>query len=853
MTPAPQTHLVSADNQVLPTLGIAEISVKLNGLIVPFEFAVIPHLCNEVILGLDFLAHTHAVVDVFAKLVSFYDDIVIINLLNHFAKSDNIARVAQNYVVPPSSEAFIAVNVPKAYWLQSPNTATALLFESLPLTDETKCLVSRSLAETTDKIATIKVLNPFKHRLKLRKSQAIAQVQTVNSDILINLPPDFDQIVEDNVPAHANSTTKVAEQLYAASVEHEQLLSSPIIDELKIKIKNDKLTTAERNQLIKVLERNNTVFSRGMHDLPGTDIYEHHIEVDNHRPIRSQPYKHSHADIIEIDRQVTELLKSDIIYPTTSLWASPCLLVTKQNGDKRLVFDYRKVNQVINKISYPIALPSQIFDSIAEQKATIFSVLDMKSSYNQIKIAPESQDKTTFITHSGQYAFKRLPFGLSHSGSVFVAVITQLFRQNSFKNLNSYVDDLIVYSKNFPEHPEHLEYVFKTLNSVNLKLNPEKCDLCLSEVNYLGITVSEKGISINPKKLTVVQNYPVPKNTKQVRQFLGFVNFYRKFIPKYSIIAHPLNVLLRRDVAFKWNPQCQEAFDRLKSALVNPPVLAHADVKKPFILTTDASTSAIGWTLSQLDDNNKEHAILYGGRSLLDAESHWDVTSLEGIALVSAIKDCHEYLANNSFTVYTDHESLVNLRKTQNKSGRMLRWALMLQEYNYEIKHKSGVSNHVDALSRRAYKPESPEEQARHANDDEYDKIRVIGTNIDSNQNANHLNDEMRHVVSESSDICIDEPDFAHICEPVEMQLSYQTDEANATTNKQANIKADKLASIINLAIVQRSSPELKRFFDYLENDILPADDALARKTRFESESYLFEIKYFIIYTRRET
>ena len=340
-----------------------------------------------------------------------------------------------------------------------------------------------------------------------------------------------------------------------------------LLDELKVKIKNDKLTVNERNKLIRLIERNQHVFSRGMHDLPGTDIYEHHIEIGNTRPIRCQPYKHTVADNLEINRQVDDLLQNDIIAPSTSLWASPCLLVTKANGDKRLVYDYRRLNAAISKIVFPISTPSQIFDSIAEHKAKIFSVLDMKSSYNQIKISPESQHLTTFVTQNGQYYFKRLPFGLSHSGSVFPFIITQLFKDQNFRSLNCFVDDLICYSTSFDEHIEHLQTIFDTFAAVNLKLNAEKCDFCLDQVNYLGMTVSEHGISINNKKIKVVQNYPRPKNAKEVRQFLGFANFYRKFIFKYSFIAHPLNSLLRREAVFKWTDECQAAFDKLKDAL----------------------------------------------------------------------------------------------------------------------------------------------------------------------------------------------------------------------------------------------------------------------------------------------
>ena len=498
VTPAPQACLIDAGNRVLPTSGIVEISVNLNGLLIPFTFTVIPALCNDVIFGVDFLDQTRAIIDMPAKSIAFYDGLVILRLLNHFNVVDNIARVVRNCILQPSSETVVYIKVPKCVQQSNFVLHDALLVESLPCTVNTKCVVSRSLAKITANVIPIKVLNLTNAKVKLRRYQAIASITTINANQLTPLPDDK---LNDSLGTVSSPLTVIDN---AVSIDPSVTLSSSslpqVIVDLKIKI-NEQLIPDERDKLIQLLADNNNIFSRGLHDLPGTDIYVHHIDLKpNVKPVRSQPYKTTPGNNQEIQRQIDELLDAGIIYPSTSMWASPCLLVTKQNGDRRLVFDYRKVNDVITKLAYPVASPDQIFDSIAEQKARIFSVLDMKSGYTQIPLTPESQDITAFVTQNGKYAFNRCPFGLSHSGSVFVSVITQLFKQNNFRNLNSYVDDLIVYSKDFSSHLQHLEYVFKTLASVNLKLNPEKCDFCLPEVNYLGMTISAQGIAINPKK-----------------------------------------------------------------------------------------------------------------------------------------------------------------------------------------------------------------------------------------------------------------------------------------------------------------------------------------------------------------
>ena len=218
-----------------------------------------------------------------------------------------------------------------------------------------------------------------------------------------------------------------------------------------------------------------------------------------------------------------------------------------------------------------------------------------------------------------------------------------------------------------------------------------------------------------------------------------------------------------------------------------------------------------------------------------DAEINWDITSLEGIALISAIKACHQYLSDSFFTVYTDHESLIQLRNTRNKSGRMFRWAFLLQEYNYYVfKHKSGKTNHVDALSRIPHPPESPQEEASHCNDDEYDKIRVIAGNAAENSN------QTTNFAEGSSSIEAGDMDYVKIHDHVEITLNYQTqNDSDIITdtpnhNQNTRVNSDKVAAIVNLALIQRTCPDLKRFFEYLEDNTLTENDTLARKTRFE-------------------
>ena len=971
---APRTPLLSASNQVLETLGSVEVTINLDGLKVPFEFAVIPKLCNDLILGIDFLNLTKAVIDVYARIVNFYDGLVIMNTLNHVS-AGNIARVVQNCILEPCSETAISVSLPPRDKCSRDTVDTcALIVEDLPTNMDKNFIVARSIAKITDSRTIIRILNPTQSKVILRKRQPIAQLAIIKTDEIatkpffdndgnINVNNNSANIAQctDNAPncklnVHrlCNINTDVSPKASVPNVgtvsteasennlpnyddrerqidddfddPTETLLDAKILDDLKITL-HDSLTVTQRNKLVKLLQHNEQVFSKGMHDLPGIDFYQHVIDTGDHRPIRSQPYKHTVQDNLEIDRQVEELLKAGHISPSVAIWASPCLLVTKQDNTKRLVIDYRKINQVISKISFPIALPTQIFDAVAENKAKYYSVLDMKSGYTQIPIAPESQDKTTFITSNGQFLWKRCPFGLSTSGSIFVAIVTNLFRNQAYQSCCVYVDDILIFSRTFNEHVLHLQNAFDTLSSVNLKLNASKCTFAIKEINYLGMTISEAGIAINPNKTAVVRNYPVPRNSKQVRQFLGFTNFYRKFVQNYAKIAHPLNLLLRKDSKFMWTTACQSAFEQLRDSLVKPPILAHPDMGQQFILTTDASCTAISYILSQADDQGRDRVICYGGRALRDAEMSFDVSQLECLALLHGIKENHAYLSHQHFLVYSDHSSLVYLRNIKNKNGRLFRWSLMLSAYSFDIKHKPGIINVADALSRIPYTPETRAQQKEAMNDDMYDKIRSIvpGTdenkvtskNDDKNQSVNacsHTTSDLDFQFNESS-----EPDYANINETTQVNIEYDIQNTtilhsnltaysnatnsvadtnshnqrsnksmsyshvassflpslvpNITSNNSAHIAAlqvntsgarsnqhfmqnnsdtkaanksnlitkvnsDYIVPIVNIAHAQRQCPELKRIFDYIQQDILPDDNNLARKTRFEAESY---------------
>jgi hypothetical protein len=271
-----------------------------------------------------------------------------------------------------------------------------------------------------------------------------------------------------------------------------------------------------------------------------------------------------------------------------------------------------------------------------------------------------------------------------------------------------YIDDIMTHSKTFDEHLVDLEIVFKKLDEANLKLKPSKCFFANRETKFLGFDINSKGIRPSQEKFEAMKNYPEPKNAKSVKRFLGMASYYRRFIPNYSRITEPINRLLKKNEKFVWSDDCEISFRKIKHLLINPPILVYPDFTKQFILTTDASGIGLGAVLSQIGKDGLEHPIGYASRLLNNAERNYAATELECLGIVWGIEQFRPYLYGRHFIINCDHNPLVYLENTKNKSSRVTRWRLQLAEYDKEIRYKKGILNtNADALSRIGEKIET--------------------------------------------------------------------------------------------------------------------------------------------------
>ena len=457
---------------------------------------------------------------------------------------------------------------------------------------------------------------------------------------------------------------------------------------------------------------------------------------------------------------------------------------------------------------------------------------------------------------------------MTNAPAVFDNAMSEVLRGLTWKNILIYTDDLMIYSKDFKTHLYYLSQVFDRLRSAGMKLKPTKCNFAAKQVTYLGHIFSKTGVSVDPAKTEVVRNFPVPKNQTQVRSFLGLTNYYKKFIKNYSLIATPLHNLLKKSVPFKWTSECQLAFDTLKQKLTSTPILSYPQFDREFILYCDASNYSISYILGQKDEHNREYVIAYAGRSLSDTEKRWPITHREALSLIECIKHFHVYLSHKPFVVFTDHAALKSIRYNKNITGRLARWAILLQSYDFEVIHKPGKLNtNADSLSRIEYDNKTP---PAHTLDSDIHNLtsQIYAMKSTSTTPALHntacASHSDTHTLSHIATLARINTSAATILpltQPVLMATGKPVNSIEAILQAEENYislsplehfteilhKAD-----IDLKTMQNNDSELKKIIDYLSSRILPSDDKLARHVILESGDYVLDkdVLYHLNYPR---
>ena len=459
--------------------------------------------------------------------------------------------------------------------------------------------------------------------------------------------------------------------------------------------------TDEQNQRVhRLLEENRGVFSTSEFDLGRTDLVRHKIDTGSNRPFKQQLRRHPMAYLPVIDEHVDKMLANNVCEPSNSPWASNVVLVKKSDGTLRFCVDYRQLNSLTVKDSYPLPRIDTCFDALGDAK--YFSTLDLRQGYWQVENDPETADKTTFITRRGAFKFKVLPFGLSNAPAVFQRLMNMVMQGLTWEACLVFLDDIIVISSTFEQHLERLSAVFGRLRSANLKLKPSKCKLFQLKVKFLGSVVSAKGIEPDPDKLAAISDWPVPSNLTELRAFVGLASYYRRHVEGFSDIAKPLSELTKKNQPFIWGPEQQTAFETLKDRLIKYPVLAPPLPEGKYIIDTDASDFAMGAVLQQ-EQHGTVRVIAYASKTFDAAERQYCTTRKELAAVIYALKEFRHYvLGGVHFLLRTDHGALTSLFRTPVPIQQQARYLNFLADYNFDIQHRAGSQHgNSDGLSRR--------------------------------------------------------------------------------------------------------------------------------------------------------
>jgi hypothetical protein len=404
----------------------------------------------------------------------------------------------------------------------------------------------------------------------------------------------------------------------------------------------------------------------------------------------------SGPELVELKKQIDELLEKGYIRPSTSPWAAPVLFVEKKDGTKRMCIDYRALNEVTIKNKYPLPRIEDLFDQL--RGASVFSKIDLRSGYHQLRIRPSDIPKTAFITKYGLYEYTVMSFGLTNALAFFMYLMNSVFMDYLGKFVVVFIDDILIYSQSEEEHVEHLKMVLQRLREHQLYAKLSKYEFWIHEVLFLGHIINQDGLAVDPKKVADILNWKAPKDVRGIKSFIRMAGYYRRFIEGFSKISRPMTALLAKKVEFKWTQKCQEAFEELKEKLSTTPVLVLPDVHKPFSVYCDASYTGLGCVLMQ-----EGRVVAYSSRQLKIHERNYPTHDLELATVVHALKTWRHYLYGQKCDIYTDHKSLKYIFTQSELNMRQRRWLELIKDYELEIHYHPGKANVVaDALSRKS-------------------------------------------------------------------------------------------------------------------------------------------------------
>lgn len=665
-----------------------EIYLTSLNLTVQYDF-IVDDITEGLICDSGFMAHAGILVDHVAMTMT-HRGLTVASLPDEECSAEKVRRITmqQTMELPANSRQL----VPGAVQCEPDEKFQSWMVESTPECNPRKAVVvARSLCRpgqlSTDAVP-VEIYNPSPEPVVLYRGTTIAEL----------IKPDTVSAME--LAAEGASPTAGCGVL---RMETGRRKSEPLSEELQQMVdRHEVLTPEEKHRFEDLIHEYQDIFSSENDPLGRTDLVKHEIRTTG-EPIKCR-YRRTPIGLRDEVLQEEERMKEmGVIEPSSSPWASPVVMVRKKDGTLRYCIDYRRLNEVTLKDSYPLPNMEDCLDSLGGAK--YFSTVDLSSGYWQVQMTDDAKDKTAFYgVGGGLWRFTVLPFGLCNAPATFERLMERVLYQLQWHICLCYLDDILIFSSTVTSHLRNLQMIFDRLRQAGLKLKPKKCQFFREKLIFLGHVVSRDGIAVDPGKVSAVADCVPPENVSEVRSILGLMGYYRRFIPDFSTIARPLNMLCEKAVPFQWKEPQEQAFRKLKALLTKAPLLSYPREEGRFTLDTDASDVGMGAVLSQEQDG-EERVIAYGSKGFSKAERNYCTTRRELLAVVHFVRHYKHFLVGRKFLVRTDNAAVRYWRSLHGEAtGQCYRWMAVLNGYNFDIIHRPGRHHsNADGLSRKPF------------------------------------------------------------------------------------------------------------------------------------------------------
>lgn len=680
-----QTTATLGDGQTKILIkGVVELGITINDITTMITALIVDSLGANLILGMDWCKANNVTVNIGESQVE----------INHpqegttttpFIEGGSVdVRLADCLNLFPNHEHIAKMQVP---------ISTAMLALFLPdpkLCAKLKIQAPDALVEIKDFTFYMSIYNPSQNRHALRKDTKIGSIYYQSSkDILYSMSSITNRPVRMEHDIQVNAIQTNEQQKLPITTQLDDVLHG------LVKHVND---VDDHNDFLDIMRQNKRLFDTSRMTRANTKIH-HTINTGNHPPTSVRPYYKTVQQRKVMQQEVGKLLDQGILRPSNSPWSSPVLLKMKPDGSYRFLVDFRRLNSITEKDSYPQPSAEELLYRLAGHK--YFTKLDLRSGYFQIPIDESDIPKTAIITQDGLYEFTVLAQGLMNAPSTFQRVMNELLANGRWDYVVVYLDDIVIFSQTMKEHKQHVADVLSTLHNANFQVSPTKCSIAVETIEFLSHIVTGDKVKPSPDKIKAIVEIAPPKTLAQANKFIGKVAYYRKFIRDFAKIAAPIHKVTNKTRTkrheFKWGTEQQEAFEKFKAILTTAPLfLDFPNHNLPFILSTDASEFRIAGVLKQHTENGMK-ICYYKSRLLNDTERRYSASEREALAIFWCLNELRNYIGDSEVTVETDHKPLVNMhRKKAYGNKRIDNWLIQLQDMIpqiNEIKYRRGVDN----------------------------------------------------------------------------------------------------------------------------------------------------------------